>query len=74
MQKEKITLYTIHCAQCKVLEKKLDSKGIKYDVVEDREVMKQKGFMSMPILEVDGKKLVFAEAVKFCNNYTGGEA
>ena len=57
-----------------MLEKKLDSKGIKYDVVEDREVMKQKGFMSMPILEVDGKKLVFAEAVKFCNNYTGGEA
>ena len=29
-----INLYTTHCPQCKVLQAKLDEKGIKYNVIE----------------------------------------
>ena len=62
-----VTLYTTHCPKCKILQTKLDSKGIKYDVVEDVDVMQEKGYMSMPMLEVDGQVLDFPTANKWVN-------
>ena len=35
----KIVVYTIHCPQCNILEKKLQLAGIEYSVVDDREVL-----------------------------------
>lgn len=60
-----ITLYTINCPKCKVLEKKLDAKGIKYETVTDADVMVEKGFKSAPILVVDDDVLTFENAIKW---------
>lgn len=67
----KLVLYTTHCPKCVVLQKKLQAKGLQFDVVEDVQVMKNKGFMSMPVLQADGNSLDFYNAVKFINEYKG---
>lgn len=59
----KVILYEHGCPRCKVLKAKLDQKGIKYEVVNDVEVMKAKGFNEAPKLEVDGTVMNFKEAV-----------
>lgn len=63
----KITLYTIGCPKCKVLEMKLNQKKVKYEIVSDIEIMKNKGISSLPVLEVEGKLYNFTDAVKFVN-------
>lgn len=60
-----ITLYTIDCPKCKVLENLLNKKQISYTTVRDVEQMRQKGFTECPKLEVDGQVLGFTEAVTF---------
>lgn len=62
-----ITLFTIDCPKCKILEKKLSQANIEYEVCEDREIMINKGFNSMPVLDVDGQIMDFGEAVKWVN-------
>lgn len=57
-----IILYTTGCPKCKVLEAKLKQKEIDYEEVTDINVMVNMGFMSVPILEVDGKTMNFSEA------------
>lgn len=61
-------LYTIGCPKCKVLEKKLQTKGIEFDICDDKELMIEKGFSEMPMLEVDGVVIAFKDAVDFINN------
>lgn len=60
-----VILYEHGCPNCKLLKMKLDKAGIQYAVVNDVEVMKAKGFMEAPKLEVDGTVLNFKEAVKW---------
>ena len=62
-----VTLYTTHCPKCKVLEKKLEEIGIDYNLIEDEDIMMEKGFMAAPMLEVDGKVMGFSDAVKWVN-------
>ncbi len=62
-----ITLYTIDCPKCKILEKKLSQANIEYEVCKDREVIASKGFDLMPVLDVDGQIMGFGEAVKWVN-------
>ena len=62
-----ITLYTTHCAQCVVLERKLAQKGIKYTEVEDIIEMNNLGILSVPCLKVDDKLMKFKEAVEWVN-------
>jgi len=62
-----ITLYTTHCPRCKVLKAKLDSENIDYEVVEGEEAIREKGFVTTPLLEVDDKVLTFAEAMQWIN-------
>lgn len=64
---EKIVLYTTHCGKCEVLRKKLDSKNISYEMIQDIQIISSKGFTSMPVLQVQGKCLEFVEAVKYVN-------
>ena len=47
-----ITFYTTHCPRCMQLQKKLDSKGIQYDVCTNEELMLSKGINSSPFLSV----------------------
>jgi len=62
-----ITLYTTHCPRCKVLKAKLDGENIDYEVVEGEEAIREKGFVTTPLLEVDGKVMEFGEAIKWAN-------
>lgn len=48
----KIKFYSHGCPNCKILKKKLDEKNIDYEECNDIEEMKQKGFKSMPKLEL----------------------
>jgi glutaredoxin len=58
-------LYTTHCPKCKILEEKLQEKNLKYVTVTLVEVMKGKGFRSVPILEVDGVEMTYLTAINF---------
>ena len=62
-----IILYSIDCPKCKILEKKLNNVGITYSVVKDRDIIRYKGMDLMPVLEVDGKRMGFKEAVDWVN-------
>lgn len=59
----KIILYEHGCPKCRVLKTKLDQKGVKYEIINDVEFMKAKGFSEAPKLEVDGVIYGFKEAV-----------
>lgn len=65
---DKIILYTIHCPQCNVLEKKLQQKGIQFEVVEDREYILSLGIKSAPVLEVNGERMSFTKAMAWLKN------
>ena len=63
-----ITLYSTHCPRCNVLEKKLQQKNIVYEEINDVEIMKEKGYLTVPILEVDGKSMDFKTANDWINS------
>ena len=62
-----ITLFSTHCPRCSVLEKKLKQKGIDYNEVNDVAIMEEKGYLSVPVLEVDDKIMDFKEANDWIN-------
>ena len=64
-----IRLYTTHCPKCNVLENKLKSKNIDYIEITDTNIMIEKGYMSVPVLEVDDKVMNFTDANTWINNY-----
>lgn len=63
----KVVLYTTHCPKCMVLEKKLASKNISYEEVTDVDLMINKGFDVMPVLEVDDTVMDFKTANTWIN-------
>lgn len=60
---KKVILYEHGCPRCKVLKVKLDQKGIQYEIVNDVELMKEKGFMEAPKLEVGEIIYDFKDAI-----------
>ena len=64
----KVILYSNKCPQCRVLEAKLKEKGIEYQEINDIDLMLEKGFMSMPMLEVGETIMNFAQALKWVSN------
>lgn len=62
-----ITLYTVDCPKCKVLEKKLNNANIEYTVCKDTKIMTEKNIIKLPMLSVDDKLLTFKEAVDMIN-------
>lgn len=62
-----IILYSTHCPRCNVLEKKLKQKDIQYDEINDVEIIKEKGYLSLPILEINGTNMDFKQAVDWIN-------
>ena len=63
-----VTLYSTHCPNCIVLEKKLKQKNIEFLEVNDIKIMEEKGFMSAPMLEVDGVVMSYRTAIQWINN------
>lgn len=57
-----VTLYSTNCPKCQILETKLNKKGISYSVITDINVMIEKGFTQVPVLEVDGEVKEFRAA------------
>ena len=66
-----VILYTTKCPKCNVLEAKLKNKNISYLAVSDIEIMKEKGFMQAPVLEVDGVTMDFVIANNWINAQKG---
>ena len=60
-----VTVYSTHCPQCKMLEMQLKKKNIEFDTVYGAEEIEKRGYHSAPIMEVDGKTMSFAEAVRW---------
>lgn len=65
-----IVMYSTHCPKCLILEKKLNEAGVDYKICEDKNLMVNKGFDFLPVLEVDGQTMGFKEAVKWVNDRT----
>lgn len=63
-----VILYSNHCPQCRVLESKLKQKGVEYQEVNDIDLMLEKGFKSMPMLEADEDVMTYAQALKWLAN------
>ena len=63
-----VILYSTNCPMCNVLEKKLIHKDIAFDEINDVEVMRSKGFLSAPMLEVYGNIMNFKEAIDWINS------
>ena len=63
-----ITLYSTNCPKCQVLEKKLQTKNIEFEIVTEVKTMLKKHIMSAPYLEVDGELMDFAKAVEWINS------
>ena len=64
-------LYSTHCPKCKSLEHRLKINKIDYEIVDDKDVIIQKGFASAPQLEVNGKIMDYMEAVKWITENGG---
>ena len=60
-----VTLYSTHCPKCIVLEKKLKEKNIQFNIVSDEDAIIKKGFMTVPILEVNDNIMNFQEAMRW---------
>ena len=57
-----VVLYSTNCPKCKILETKLNKKGISYSIVTDVNMMLEKGFTQAPVLEVNGEVKEFRAA------------
>jgi len=61
-------LYTKQdCPMCGILKTKLDTAKIEYSEFTDETSMKLMGINVLPILEMDGQKLFFGQAVALAN-------
>lgn len=63
-----ITLYSTGCPKCVILEKKMSQKHLEYETVSDVDLMQEKGFTSLPMLDVDGNVYDFKEALSIIDN------
>lgn len=66
-----VKLYTTGCPNCKMLEKMLDMNDIEYSTITNVDTMIDKGFKSVPQLEVDGVLMDYNSAKVWVVNYNG---
>ena len=64
----KIVLFSTKCPRCNEKKKKLQQKNISYEEVNDVDIMKEKGYLSVPVLEVDGTSMDFKTANDWINS------
>lgn len=68
-----VTIYSTGCPRCNVLKTKLAQANINFDVSDNIDYLIEKGYQSVPILDVDGKLMDFGAAIKWIRdneNYT----
>lgn len=61
-------LYTTNCPKCMALERKLIEKGFDFQYQYNVTLMQQKGFTTVPMLEVGDENLNFDQAMEWLNN------
>ena len=66
-----VVLYSTNCPKCQVLEKKLRDKGIEFQIETDVEIMENKGFLMVPMLEVGEEIYDYNEALQWVNEQEG---
>lgn len=64
----KVILYSTGCPQCNILKEMLQKKNIIFQIEDNIEEMKRLGFLSLPMLSIDGKIFNFKEAFNFLKN------
>lgn len=64
-----MTVYSTGCPKCKIIENKLNYNHIRYNIVSDIDVIKSKGYFSVPMVEYKGKVYNFSEANNLINNW-----
>ena len=65
-----IKFYSTNCPRCHVLQIKLDSKNIQYEIHTNVQEMIALGIKNAPVLQLeDGKLLDFGEAVRWIGGY-----
>ena len=62
-----IILYSSsECARCQLVKQMLDNHKVKYEeIIDEKQLMIDKGFERVPVIEVDGK--IFDEYVSILN-------
>lgn len=63
-----IILYSTNCPKCLVLEKKLAQKGIEFEIVDDKKEIMKMGYLTAPLLKVNGDVMDFKKAVDWVNS------
>ena len=61
----RVVLYSTGCPKCNVLKKKLSELNINFVEINDTEEMIKLNFINVPILEVDGMRMNFKEAIEW---------
>lgn len=73
----KIIFYTIGCHDCKRLENKLKEYGIEYETcnmgMEEIKMLMDSGIETAPVLEVNGKKYEYNDAMKLIKTFQNNE-
>lgn len=64
---EEVTLYSTGCPKCTVLEKKLDSKGVKYKKVDSVDELRDLGILEVPVIKIGDTIMNFTESVAWVN-------
>lgn len=68
-----IVVYSTHCPQCKVLEKKLQMAGIEFTICDDMDKMNEMSMKSAPGLQVDGGPVMnFKDAMTWLKERANG--
>lgn len=50
-----VILYSTDCFRCNLVKKMLDTHNVSYKEIKDKQIMIEKDFENVPVLEVDGK-------------------
>lgn len=62
-----VILYSTGCPRCFVLKQKLNDSGIEFTENNNADQMLAMGMTEVPILEVDGERMRFTQAVAWIN-------
>ena len=62
---DKVILYSTGCPKCNVLKKKLSEHNIEFIENNNVEEMTKLGFVNVPVLETNGTRMGFKEAVEW---------
>ena len=60
-----VTLYSVGCPSCRVLETMLNENHINYTTIMDTKKMDELGITSVPQLDVDGERMSLAKAIQW---------